>query len=327
MEKKDTNRFPVDVPMECYGVAQKEGREMCAACQFKRGCAEFMGSRVGRIPMSAVQYNLKTTRLQAPDRIVLAYTAIETSYATAHRLVFNTTSKSMKIPQADADGIRKAAEEAHCTVLELCLTLMGLWKKTHPETQFRPRFLLSAYSAKVMHEARRVAIKNYAGFCGRSVADLVGIDVVALKEKLLAAEITFGSHVVGALCKKPVPVETLLRNTEFSLDATWLALEDAYGSILSNSDKEDLSPMLKNHRHDAARARCELAKDERVRHAAYRTRSEIMPAATVAVLEKHGLTPVELEVEDKPVTNAVKHWKGIATAVKHVNAHRIYSSF
>ena len=326
MEKKDTKRCPVDVPLECYGVEQREGREMCVECHFQKGCAEFMGRRFGRIPLSAALYDLKTIRLQKPERIISAYSETETSYATAHRLVFKSTAKRVKLYPADADSIQKVAAKTHCTVLELCLTLMGLWAKTRPELPFRPKNLLTPYSVEIMQEARRAAVDKYAGFCSQSVADLVGVNVTALKEKLRASETRFGTYIVRSMCKKPMTVEKVLRNLEYTLDPTWLALEDAYADILENSAREELSPALRDHRHSVVRVRGELMQDERLRHAAYRTRSEIMPAVMVAVLGDYGLSPKELEVTEAPITDTVTLWKRIADIVKHLNTLRIYGS-
>ena len=225
-----------------------------------------------------------------------------------------------------ADNIQKVAAKTHCTVLELCLTLMGLWAKTRPELPFRPKNLLTAYSAEIMQEARRAAVDKYAGFCSQSVADLVGVNVTALKEKLCASETRFGTYIVRSLCKKPMTTEKVLRNLEYTLDPTWLALEDEYADILKNSAREELSPALRDHRHSVVLVRGELMQDERLRHAAYRTRSEIMPAVVATVLGEHGLSPKELEVTEAPITNTVVLWKCVANVVKHLGALKIYGS-
>jgi hypothetical protein len=240
--------------------------------------------------------------------------------------VFKSTAKRIKLCSEDADSIQKVADKTHCTVLELCLTLMGLWAKTRPEVPFRPKNLLTPYSAEIMQEARRAAVDKYAGFCSQSVADLVGVNVTALKEKLRTSETRFGTYVVRSLCKKPMSIEKVLRNLEYTLDPTWLALEDAYADILENSSREELSPALRNHRHSVVLVRGELMQDERLRHAAYRTRSEVMPAVVTAVLEDCGLSPKELEVTPAPITNTVSLWKRVANVVKHRDALQNYSS-
>ena len=272
-------------------------------------------------------FDIQTVRLVSPEKQVVPHSAVETDYAQAYRIIYKTAPQKVSIPELQADAISEAADEHNCTVLELCLIVMSMWLKTQPERRFHPRNLTTDHAHKVVKMAGLASISKHAGLCSRSVSEYAGVEYESMKSRLLTSEIMFGGTLVGRAIKEgsgKTCVTDVLKKLEFQLDPSWLALEDSYADLFASTMSDMESLALSSHRRSVARRKKEYIADPRARAAVFATRSGVMLDAANTVLSHYGISPDDIEVPDRPITDAALFWKKVAHPITHLMAHRIY---
>lgn len=313
-------RIPKDAPKSCFGLSLREGDPGCSDCKVAEGCAEHMGRRLGRVPLSEVRFDFLPEKLKIRKNKRKNPSSIDAIYHSCHLAVFG--KKAMHGPGKEGQNIFANAKEAGCDVRMFVYTNMMVWKKIQPDRSFHAKMLLTDKAVERMDEWKNLCIQKFSNFNLKKLSQSLSEDTFenSLESRMAVAEERAGTYAIRYKLQHPgAPWPSLYDKYEEWLDPHWLAIEETYYQhALKDGIGKKLGEGRKETRRAAAyRIRGQLIRAKSKAIEAFEERESCMHAVVRAVLNKFDLNPDDFDHRTEVVTDPMRFWTKLGVAVQH----------
>lgn len=321
----DTRIAKDKFPKSCFSVEYNPEAPKCLGCELAADCKQSLG---GRIPLSAVKFNLTPEKLPVVAKLACEETAITVNetYRQSYYAVYK------QWPDKDIGSRwREALEnskQAGCSLKMFFTTLMAGHKLTHPGKPFFVSMATSAGSADSVEKMKQVCVRQSASFDATTLGIVLGEDYTndTIDAKLLRSEVTAGLFVSGFKMRSgKSALLPLYESEEYSLDPYWLAIEPSYGKLILQPYTEakrtgtvNVSGEIAKLRHEVAQTRAMLVSKPRLASSVFAARERIAPEALKKVLYRHGIKPSDVYHLDEPVTDLMSVWNAVGFVLQHM---------
>lgn len=313
--------------MKCFGMEQSPSNPLCPACPHKADCAALMEHLINRIPVDQARFHFVPQLMAEKFKVDEVYRSdvdvadIEKVYVFCHDWVFGSKPRN-RIGTAHRNVILFRVREAETSVKLFFLTNMYAWRQAKASA-FSPKLLTTEHAVK--------SVRSFAVACHQEFGafDTTSLDMLFknergkawIEERLLRSEVLVGGWIIRyKMFHTGQMVERLYQEKEEALDPHWLAIEGSYYSNTlvyhMNSPRPDLPPTTSKHRWSVLHALGKLKTHPREALSIFTARERIMPKAVREVLNRLGFDTTDFLMEDVPVTNALKFWGRLATAIQ-----------
>ena len=298
-------RIAIQPPKACFGLEQTHGNPICHGCPHRQDCADVMGNLVGRRSVDQVPFDFMPPAFVAKCRdtndLDPDLPRMDSVYVFCYEWVFESELKGklrdnhVQTLKKHGAIIRERIRDAGTSVKLFFLANMLAWKRSHPETRFHPKFLISEFSAYQVRELAKTCQDRFGTFDVTALDSMMDLDVAKhdFETLLLNSEIVAGSWIVNyKLFHSGRLIERLYAEKETALNPYWLAIEPTYRDhvLLPHLDNPGLcdSKVLRDHRWNASQVLARLKKQERKAMAVFSARERIMPDVIQRVLGQRG---------------------------------------
>lgn len=320
-------RIPQDVPMPCYGAEQRPANLTCGTCLHKDGCAAAMGKRLNRVTVDSARFNLIPEALA--DVMWSEDDEFKQAYDECYRIIFHPSESHQGF---DPDSLHKcpdirshvesAAAKIGCPLRMFLLTTMWGHKVKNPGARFYCSMLAGEAACRRV-KAYRAEVENLYGVFTEKTLDEYTDDatIKTHARKLLDAEVTAGSWIVGYKIKKGGPPEVPFYDMhETQMPDLWLAVEPSYHKFLVEwrAAGSQGTPAQRKQRARVAKLTAELKRRSKQAIAVFKARESIMGEATKRVLEFRSFNTAQFRVQQSLVfTSTFLFWTRLGLAIQH----------
>lgn len=318
-------RIARELPLACYGLKQDSSNVLCPSCAHKPACAEAMGHRLGKIPLSRVKFSFVPSGLKHDERFSDNNLAdpdlddIEALYQACHKVVYGRFSDNAvgEWARPVTENIRTSGVSARMFMT----TCMVAHLKTS-NANFNPVALTKKSSLSRVKVYEETCREQHACFDFESL-QLVTKETMtedSLEARMLRTETFVGDYVVSfKLTDRGSALPSLFEEREMALDVNWLATDENYYNqvLVPHLQTRSGTRMQVKFRYAVSKIRGELKRHSKRAVAVFKARESIMSQAIRNVLRKHNLEPDDIEYPDCEVIDAAKFWNKIGLAVQH----------
>lgn len=295
-------------PLTCYGLEQDSQAAQCRDCPHRAGCAEAMGSRVGKVPLmrAKVQLDAPLEALEAADPDEDDLLGI---YSLCYSHVFNDRpDRFFEQHPGRAAEVVQSARELNCPLRLYVYAVMMSYKDTGPDLRFYGGKLAGPSAAKRVKLYREAARDLYGVFDTGSVSQLTGEGSDRLKSAIEASEELAGSYIVGHKARYTSSASAALYSErELGLHPAWLASEHSYVAWCRVNPADTAE--LRRHRARVARL------DRRSWPEIARLRAPVVIPLAVRLLRRAGVDPEDVAVP-RVIDDSVAFWTDLGVLVR-----------
>ena len=334
----DSLRIPKNAPVSCYGLELDLATSECRLCPHQDGCRTHMGSRLERITLDKIRWDMVPKEMVPPD--VLENPEIEeleACFRDCFQLVFHREPGRTNTARRYGEKIFEAVKTLGFSFRLFILSNMVAWKATNDlrrkiasDTGSKtPEFLAVnlTKSAAVTHaiiyaETCRDKFGTFDATRLGLIANVANLSENGIEERMLASEVTAAEHIISyKLNYRGSPAKNLYQEIESSLDPHWLAIEPSYNKvILEKYAREPFgSGGQKSHREKVVRALKQMKTRPKEAWYAIMVRQSIMRPAVARVLMHFGYDADDFSAPMNPVSDPLMFWSHLGQAILHYN--------
>lgn len=325
-------RTPQKAPLPCYGLENNTLDPRCQACPHSVGCRELMGSRLDKVPLDRLTFDIvpKSFRLEAFEMDDPELPHLRRLYTDCYMSVFR------KNPVGNAflakEAIAANARRAKCSVRMFLLANMVAHKvhqaeiiehteKARPST-FNPKSLATKFSVKRAEKYQAMCADEFGTFSLTSLAVLTDSeDKDDMESIMLNSEITAARWIVRYKIKNGGPPEQpMYESEELRLAPEWLAIEDSYINLILRpyiDRKIKSTEAIEQHRFNVFQVHCYYKRHLNHQKLAFTTRQRILPEALKHVMSAFNHRPGDFLHPRTPVTDLMGFWKSLGLTIRH----------
>lgn len=312
-------RIAINTPLPCYAKEFSQTDAGCSACEHGTNCRSDLGRRASRVTLDKAVFDLVPTGLQDFKLSDPEAESLADLYELCYETVFHTRGDAiLRIKDAQA-RIIEASNEAHCSLRLYILTNMIGYHEASPDRKFYATMLFGDRASRRLELYRSVCRQKYGTFDIEAIDTLLGKETSDAESQMLNSEIIAGGFIVGFKIRSSGdPGPMLYAMQELSLSPLWLATDPGYTKdvLVRHISEPSGTSMIKRHRFSACQTLKELKRDHKRALHIFKTREKIMAQAVVSVLNSHGLSPQDFEIENV-VKDASDFWRRLGYAIQH----------
>lgn len=333
-------RIPQKAPLPCYALEHDKLDPKCQACPHEVSCRKHMGSRVDKVPLDRVKFDL--TPADAPDKYKDSLRKevfemddpelphLQRLYCDCFLSVFhkNPTDNVSQYREEVALNARKV----RCSVRMYMLANM-VAHKVHEQTvnansekqrtaAFRAKLLTGDFAIKRATMYQEMCNDRFGTFSLTSLAVLTDEDDKDdIEATMLRSEVRAARWLVRyKIFNGGDGITALYENEELHLAPEWLAIEQTYvDAILKPYAAKTIrgTEAVEKHRFNVIQVHGHYKRNMGSQKLAWISRQRVMPDAVQQVVASFNHRPDDFLYPRTLVTNPLEFWQTFALTLRH----------
>lgn len=331
-------RTPKKAPLPCFGLEHNRHDAQCQKCPHYEGCREHMGSRVDKIALDKVRFDIVPEKWSGHryDMDDPELPHLQRLYADCFVSVFH--KNPLDNVGRFKDEIASKAMRSRCSLRMFMLANMVAHEIAekeiieHSEKQraapFRAKLLTGDFAVKRAETYQKMCRDRYGAFTIKSLEVLTDEDKDPLERTMAHCELSAAQWIIRYKVHTGTPRDqallALYENEELQLQPEWLALEETYEQLILKPfiEKPSGTSAVQAHRFSVLQVYKLYKRNWSTGRSAWLTRQSVMRDVLLHVLTSFSYHPSDFLYPRESVRKPMDFWLELAYAIRHNHCWR-----